>query len=199
MIGTDEEEECNIQLREAYSPILGAVAWIALTGAELAVYVQAHQRQAHATRIEPCKRLNIVTMNMKRHKCGLKLVAIQHPIKFLAFTDAPFKAQPEETRVLALRGFAAVLWQDRGDSVAKPHGANEKADLVDFTVRRQRRVVRSTFSAEVNGRVDSIEQLLLLQCALLSIDVCKIKYSSLMRGNLCSRSFRGSAHLRGLN
>lgn len=38
--------------------------------------------------------------------------------------------------------------------------------MLDFTVRRQRRVVRSTFSAELNGPVDSIEQVLLLQCTL---------------------------------
>ena len=41
-----------------------------------------------------------------------------------------------------------------------------KADLVYFTVRRQRRVVRSTFGAELNWLVDSIEQMLSLQIAL---------------------------------
>lgn len=43
------------------------------------------------------------------------------------------------------------------------------ANLVDFTVRRQRRVVRSAFSAKLNGLVDSIEQMLFLQCSLHQI------------------------------
>ena len=41
--------------------------------------------------------------------------------------------------------------------------------MVDFMVRRQRRVVRSTFSSELNGLVDSVEQSFLLQIALHQI------------------------------
>ena len=44
---------------------------------------------------------------------------------------------------------------------SRPQGANKVANLLDFTVRRQRRVVRSTFAAELNGLVDSVEQLVL--------------------------------------
>lgn len=48
-------------------------------------------------------------------------------------------------------------------------GANGKASLTDFTVIRQRRVVRSISSAELRGLVDNVEQVLLLQCALHQI------------------------------
>ena len=41
--------------------------------------------------------------------------------------------------------------------------------MIDLTVRRQRRVVWSTFSAELNGLVDSIAQLLLSQISLHQI------------------------------
>ena len=68
-----------------------------------------------------------------------------------------FKAQPEEPTGLALRWLAATLCEDEGDG-ARPHGSGDKANVVDFTVRRQRRVVRSTFSAELNGMVDSAER-----------------------------------------
>ena len=117
--------------------LLGAVAWTVLTRAELAVYVQALQRRAHAPRIKDCKRLNVVIRYMKRHKCGLKSIALKHPLKLVAFTDAAFKAQPEESTGLALRGLAAVLEEDDGG--AKPSGKEDLANLVDFTVRRQRR------------------------------------------------------------
>ena len=63
----DEEGLCDIALHDAYRSVLGAVAWIVLTRAELAVYVQALQRRAHAPRIEDCKRLNVVIRYMERH------------------------------------------------------------------------------------------------------------------------------------
>ena len=102
---------------------------------------------------------------MKRHKCGLKSVILQHPLKLVGFIDAAFKAQPEEPTGLALRGLAARLQEDSNNN-DQPQPVNGKANLVDFTVRRQRRVVRSTFSAELNGLVDSVEQMLLLQIML---------------------------------
>ena len=70
-----------------------------------------------------------------------------------------------EVTGLVLRGLAAVLCEDRGGGV-KFHGATWEANPIDFTVSRQRRVVRSISGAEPNGLVDNIEQLLLLQCAL---------------------------------
>ena len=105
---------------------------------------------------------------MKRHKCCINRPILQHLLKFVAPTDAAFKARPEEPLGLAPRGLAAVLCEDGGDG-AKPHGDNGKANLIDFTVSRQRRVVRSTFSADLNGLVDSTVQMLSLQCVLYQI------------------------------
>ena len=112
--GKDEYSLCDIAMHDAYRSVLGAVAWTVLTRAELAVYVQALQRRARAPRIKYCKRLNVAMRYMKRHKCGLKSIALQHPLRFVAFTDAAFKAQPEESIGLAFRGRSAVLSEDRG-------------------------------------------------------------------------------------
>ena len=165
--GKGEESSCDTAMHDAYRSVLGAVAWTVLTRAELAVYVQALQRRAHAPGIKDCKRLNVVIRYMKRHKRGLKSIALQHPLELVAFTDVAFQAQPEEPTGLALRGLAAVLQEDRG--IELRHGNNEFANMVDFIARRQRRVVRSTFSAELNGLVDSVEQMLLLAVYVASI------------------------------
>ena len=77
----------------------------------------------------------------------LNTVILKHPLKFVGFTDAAFKDQPAEPI-----GFALGL-----------------VGIVDFIVRRQRRVVRSTFGAEFNGLVDGVEQLILLQFILHQI------------------------------
>ena len=140
---------------DACRSVLGAVAWIVLTRVELAVYVQALQRRAHAPRVTDCKRLNRVIRYMKRHKCGLKTVCVRHPLTFVGFTDVAFKAHPDERIGLALRGLAATMQQDAPTN-DQPHSVGGLANLLDFTVRRQRRVVRSTSSAELNGLVDGV-------------------------------------------
>lgn len=50
--GKDEDSLCDIAMHDAYRSVLGAVAWTVLTRAELAAYVQALQRRAHAPRIK---------------------------------------------------------------------------------------------------------------------------------------------------
>lgn len=104
----DDESLCGVVCHEAYGSVLGAVAWAVLTGAELAVYVQASQRRAHAPRVTDCKMLNLVIGHMKKHNCGLKGVCLKHPLKLVSFIDAVFKAQPDEPIGLALRGVVAI-------------------------------------------------------------------------------------------
>ena len=154
-IGKDEEAICDVILHEAHRSVLGAVVWIVFTRAELAVYVQALRRMAHAPRIKDCKRLNIVIRHVERHICGLESVTFPHPFKLVAFMDAVVKAQFEEFTGLALRGLVAVLCGDGGGHA--PSRKNNNVNFIDFIVRRQRRVFRSIFSAELDGLVDRIE------------------------------------------
>ena len=60
LIGKDDETLCEQDLHDMYRSVLGAVAWTVLTRADLAVYIQALQRKAHAPCIKDCKRMNIV-------------------------------------------------------------------------------------------------------------------------------------------
>ena len=88
---------------------------------------------------------------MNRRKCGLKPVISQHPLELVAFTYAAFQAQLEAPIGLAPRGLASALCENRGGD--KPDGSNNKATPPDFTVKRQMRVVKSSFCAEINGLV----------------------------------------------
>ena len=85
----------------------------------------------------------------------------------MGFYDSAFKAQVEDSTGLALRGLAAILATD--DHAEKPQAKDGRGNLIDYHVRRQRRVVRSTFSAELNGLIDSIGSMLLLQTNLHQI------------------------------
>ena len=65
---------------------------------------------------------------------------------------------------MALRGLEGILVN--GDGGEKPQSANGLAHFIEYLVRRQRRVVRSTFSAELNALIDSLETLIILQMTL---------------------------------
>lgn len=92
-------------------------------------------------------------------------MALKRRLKSVGFTDAALKARPDEPTGLALRGLAATLQEDSvGNN--QPRSVSGKAKSVDFTVRKQFRVVRSTSSAELNGFVGSVKQVLLLHMVL---------------------------------
>ena len=55
------------------------------------------------------------------------------------------------------------------DSEETPVSPDGKAHLLDFLCNRQKRVVRSTFSAETNGIVDSGDRVTLIQMAFYQI------------------------------
>ena len=80
----------------------------------------------------------------------------------MGFIDAAFQAQPDEPTGLALGRLVATLQEDSPNN-DQPHSVGGLVGLGDFIVGRQRRVVRSTFGTELNGLVDSVEQLVLLQ------------------------------------
>lgn len=124
-------------------------------GAELAVYVQALQRRALAFRSQDFKWHLLVIRHTKRHKCGLKPVALKHQYELVGFIDVVFKAQPDEPTALALRGLAAILQEDSLD-INQFMPFSGKINLIDLTVTQQRRVVRSASGAELNGFVDRI-------------------------------------------
>ena len=66
LTGNDEEELCDTLLHESYRSVLGVAVWTVFTWVELAAYVQALQRRAHAPRIKDCERLNLAIRCMKR-------------------------------------------------------------------------------------------------------------------------------------
>ena len=161
--GRSESEMATGDLHSDYMSLLGGIAWTVLTRAEAAVYVQALQRSAHRPTIGHCRRLNLVLRYIRRQQSGLRYRRLRHPVKIVGFSDAAFRAQPEESSGLALRGLATLLMESDQPG---PSSKNGVVNLVDFLVRRIRRVVRSTFSAELNALIDSLENLLLLQLAL---------------------------------
>ena len=172
------KQDENMYVREdthsAYSSLLGGAAWLVLTRSDGSIYIQALQRHASKPRLKDCRRLNIVVRFLKRNKLGVWYERINSDwIRILGFTDAAFKAQEGESTGLALRGLAVLIAADpfhgqrpQGKQSATAVNREEIVHLIEWLVRRLRRVVRSTFSAELNALIDTIESLVLLQLTL---------------------------------
>ena len=144
--------------------LLGGLAWLVLTRVDLAVYVQALQRRAHSPRVVDFKRLNTVVRYSRRKRVGIFYGPLDmSKLCITVFSDAAFKAVPEESSGLALRGCVILLAEANKDELLSPKG---NCHMLEYVCRRQRRVVRSTYSAELNGLIDSVEVTMLVQFLL---------------------------------
>ena len=157
--GKPDDEQVDALFIEAFQRLLGGAAWTVLTRADVAVYIQALQRRGHVPRVCDCRRLNLVIRYLQRHRIGIRYLRMPERVKLLGFTDSAFRAQEGESSGLALRGLAVLLTPDVPGSVISQGSVH----LLDFIVRKLRRVVRSTFAAELNALVDALETIILMQ------------------------------------
>lgn len=165
--GIAENDPVIPQLHVAFGGCLGSITWSVPTRPDVAVYIQALQRCSAAPGVVDRQGTNLVIRHLRRHKPGLQAVKVSHPLRLVRFTGAACKALLDEHTGLALRAFAAACTEDNDRSC--PQSSDFVASLLDFTMRRQRRVVRNSFAAKLDGLVDSIERLLLLQATLCQI------------------------------
>ena len=153
--GSPDDDSAPGDYPSKYMSLLGGIAWMVLTRVDIAVYVQALQRRAHSPRVKDCKRLNTVVRYVKRKKIGIKYGPLPPgDANLTVFSDAAFKAIPDESSGLALRGCVILLCTSGPEELINPSGT---CHMLEYVCRRQRRVVRSTYSAELNGLVDSVE------------------------------------------
>ena len=162
----DAEPVTEADAIAAYRSLLGGVAWLILTRAEAAVYVQSLQRAGATPTYGHLRRINVLLRYITKETSGLTYKTMQHPLKLVGMSDAAFKAQPEDSAGLALRGLAVLLVE--ADS-PRPCSQSGVCHILDFLSRRIRRVVRSTFAAELNAAIDAQESLILLQMVLHEI------------------------------
>eukprot|EP00971_Amphidinium_carterae_P247695 4918426-Amphidinium_carterae.2 len=141
--------------RLVFLSLLGAWSWLVQTRPDLAIHVHALQRRGHAPRKLDLVRANSALRYAKTTQVGLWYPRLKGPVRLVMFSDAAFRTQPEDSSGLAIKGSALVLVPT---SVDPRQGFHTPCHLLDFMSTRQRRVVRSTFSAELNGLLDATER-----------------------------------------
>jgi len=98
---------------------------------------------------------------MQREPQSIIYEHIDGPLRLVVFSDSAFKALDDEASGLALRSMVVLLTADTGALTVQG-----RAHMLDFVVRRLKRVVRSTFAAELNALIDAIEAAFLVQLVL---------------------------------
>ena len=144
-----QEQPCTEQQHAAYLSSLGGLSWLVQTRMDVCVYVCALQMVAKAPLVEHYIKLNRLVKWVKHRKCYLTYRKLNGPLKILTVSDSAFKK--EDLTGLAMRGEIVAICESNSEN---PGGTMH---VIDFYSRKQRRITRSTFAAELHGLADALE------------------------------------------
>ena len=139
----------SVDFTAQYLSLLGALSWLTQTRTDIAIYTCALQRAAKSPLQEHAVRLNRVVKWCKRKSFCLVFHKLRSPLRVVVISDAAFRK--EDNKGLAMRGALICLGEIFEDH---PGGL---VHLLEFYARKQRRVTRSTYSAELNAASDAFE------------------------------------------
>ena len=145
------------------------------TRAEIAIFEGALKRVARSSRYIDLKRLNTVLKFMKKHPMDTVFRRLNGPFKIVAVSDSAFKRQEESP--LACRGSRTLL------CTHTKHVLGGNIHIIDYDCKKQKRVTRSTYGAELHGLADSMEATRIIACAYTELyrgaktfdQLCKIE------------------------
>jgi hypothetical protein len=144
------------ELISAYMSLLGGVAWLAQTRADILCFVGYLQRHAKAPNASHVLELNKLLKYLKRTKASVRYTKPSGKMVVACISDSAF--QTKEPDCLALRGGIIALLET-GDDQREPGGA---LHVLEFFSRKQKRVTRSTFGAELHSLSECSEMGMLI-------------------------------------
>jgi hypothetical protein len=144
-----------------YLSLLGGISWCIQTRMDVAVYVGSLQRAAKCPKVEHGVRLNKVLKWIRRKPAALTYKHMVGPCRVVGISDSAFRK--ECNAGLAMRGAIIAISSDNALTLTGT------LHVVEFYSRRQRRVTRSTYSAELNALSDAYEFAKLVALTLAEI------------------------------
>ena len=155
-----------IDLVTLFMSLLGGLAWLVLTRVDICIYVQCMQRHAQSPRVEDVKKLNRLLRWVQKRPAGIvyfKRKAKDFRWRIAAVSDSAFRSLEDNSTGLALRGFVVLLVMYNAQN---PGG---ECLVLDYGTKKHKRVNRSTFAAELNAAVDTIDIATIVQYTLEEI------------------------------
>ena len=170
LLGSQKEDvevkEFNIELVTLFMSLLGGLAWLVLTRLDICIYVQCMQRHAQNPRVEDVRKLNRLLRWVQKRPAGIvyfKRKGQELLWRLQAVSDSAFRSLEDNTTGLALRGFVIMLTVCHGDH---PGG---DCIILDYGTKKHKRVNRSTYAAELNAVVDTVDVATIVQFVLEEI------------------------------
>jgi len=141
-----------------FQSLLGAIAWLSLTRGDTLVFVGRFQRCSKQPTAKDVRDLNKLLKWVKRKTCVITYATLTPPIGLASIADSAYRADDEDC--LALRAAIFVIIEVRK---GVPGG---RMHVLDYYSKKQSRVNRSTFSAELNNLLEASEFAMLIASAV---------------------------------
>jgi len=150
------DDDADTDEAEAFVSLLGALAWLLITRADISPYVGYMQRLAGKPKKKHLKMCNQVLRYVKRNTTGLRYKKLMGNPYLLCVADSAYQANEDRTDCIALRGYFIFL---ACDSPGKPFPGGD-LQLIDFVSKKLHVISRSAFAAELRNTLEAAQDLI---------------------------------------
>ena len=148
-------------VRGKYMSLLGGVAWTVQTRPDIAVFVAALQRRMQSLTVRDVLNSNRVLKYLKVKPLELRYVKIDGPWSLVAISDSSFKGEDQD--FLAVRSGVIALASDG------IHRGENRLHILEFVSKKQTKVCRSTFAAELHSALDLAGLAMIINSAITEV------------------------------
>ena len=152
----------SLELKSQFMSLLGGVAWTVQTRPDIAVFTAALQRKLQSPVGRDVIHLNRVLAYLKRKPLKFTYKRISDPWRLLVISDSSFKGEGDDA--LAMRSGIIALGSKSGPCVGR-----NSIQILEFVSKKQTRVCRSTYTAELYSALDLIGLSSIINLALTEI------------------------------
>ena len=145
----DDDTPLSEAVRQVFWSLLGALAWLLQTRADIAPFVGFLQRNTHDPRIRHLRQINRVLAYCKRVSTGIRFKKLQLPLRLVCVADAAYQANQDLTECIALKGFLILLVGSDATDSKFPGG---HCVCFDYISRKFATITRISFAAELLGK-----------------------------------------------
>ena len=149
---SDPEAHVDERTHESYWSLLGALAWLLMTRADIAPFIGYLQRAAQKPQNKHIRMINKVLRYCKRVGTGILFRRLQPPVKLVVVADAAYQSNETNTECTALRGYIILLV---GSQKTNSHFPGGVCQLLDFVSKKFNTVTRSSFAAELRNQLEA--------------------------------------------
>ena len=159
LVKAPAESSLSSELHTLYMSSLGAVAYLAMTRLDAAVFIVALQKHTHAPLVIHQKRLNALILWLQRNPKHIKYKRFKSLNSHLRIvSDAAFRKEDDDAH--ALKGAIIIRCEGNMQSLVTEAATGvfqHNCHIIDYYCRKQRHVTRSTFGAELYAACDAVD------------------------------------------